>query len=30
MMNMLDLSGKETRLTYGKETAKEYHAPCLF
>jgi hypothetical protein len=28
MMSMLDLLGKETRLTFGKTTAQEYHAPC--
>jgi predicted HTH transcriptional regulator len=30
MMNLLDLAGKETRLTFGKATALEYDAPGPF
>jgi hypothetical protein len=29
-MNILDLVGKETRLTFGKATAQEYDTPCPF
>jgi hypothetical protein len=28
MMNMLDLAGKETRLTFRTVTAQEYHGSC--